>query len=114
MTNAGPLQPTTPLPPAAPTVCQREKMEKRQTDQSVAPTSFLWLAYVPDRYYFEVSGQSLVKLQLSPGYFEGNIAIPQQSLPVDAFSDRLFCFRREQQKSVLPSGRWVRVKMYGI
>ncbi|CAM9245467.1 unnamed protein product, partial [Sphacelaria rigidula] len=31
-----------------------EKMEKRLADQSVAPTSFLWLPYFPERYYYEV------------------------------------------------------------
>lgn len=29
-------------------------MEKRKNDQTVAPTSFLWAAYLPHRYYYEV------------------------------------------------------------
>ena len=33
---------------------QLDKMEKRKDDQTVAPTSFLWAAYMPNRYYFEV------------------------------------------------------------
>ncbi|CAN0378829.1 unnamed protein product, partial [Ascophyllum nodosum] len=32
----------------------REKMNKRKEDPTVAPTSFLWAAYYPNRYYFEV------------------------------------------------------------
>ncbi|CAM9776714.1 unnamed protein product, partial [Sphacelaria rigidula] len=32
----------------------REKLEKRVDDQSVAPTSFLWGTYVPNRYYYEI------------------------------------------------------------
>lgn len=33
---------------------QREKMSKRKADMTVAPTSFLWNAYYPNRYYYEV------------------------------------------------------------
>ena len=33
---------------------QQEKMNKRKDDSTVAPTSFLWAAYYPNRYYFEV------------------------------------------------------------
>ncbi|CAM9236456.1 unnamed protein product, partial [Sphacelaria rigidula] len=32
----------------------REKIEKRQSDETVAPTAFLWGAYYPKRYYYEV------------------------------------------------------------
>ena len=33
---------------------QREKVEKRKDDPTVAPTAFLWAAYYPNRYYYEV------------------------------------------------------------
>ena len=33
---------------------QQEKINQRTNDESVAPTSFLWSAYYPNRYYFEV------------------------------------------------------------
>ena len=33
---------------------QREKAAKRKDDPTVAPTSFLWAAYHPNRYNFEV------------------------------------------------------------
>ena len=33
---------------------QREKINQREDDESIAPTSFLWGAYYPNRYYFEV------------------------------------------------------------
>ena len=29
-------------------------MEKRRNDPAIAPTFFLWNAFVPNRYYFEV------------------------------------------------------------
>lgn len=29
-------------------------MEKRRQDQAIAPTSYLWAAYYPHRYYYEV------------------------------------------------------------
>ncbi|CAN0485487.1 unnamed protein product, partial [Ectocarpus sp. 12 AP-2014] len=31
-----------------------EKMNQRRTDRAIAPTSFLWNAYYPNRYYYEV------------------------------------------------------------
>ncbi|CAN0058299.1 unnamed protein product [Scytosiphon promiscuus] len=31
-----------------------EKMNQRRTDQAISPTSFLWNAYYPNRYYYEV------------------------------------------------------------
>ncbi|CAB1100084.1 unnamed protein product [Ectocarpus sp. CCAP 1310/34] len=31
-----------------------EKMNQRRTDRAIAPTSFLWNAYYPSRYYYEV------------------------------------------------------------
>lgn len=34
---------------------QREKMAKRDADRSIAPTYFLWNAFVPNRYYYEVN-----------------------------------------------------------
>lgn len=34
---------------------QREKIEQRLRDETVAPTAFLWGAYYPSRYYYEVS-----------------------------------------------------------
>lgn len=34
---------------------QRQKMNQREEDQTINPTSFLWGAYYPDRYYYEVS-----------------------------------------------------------
>ena len=33
---------------------QLEKMNTRKEDPTVAPTSFLWSAYSPNRYYYEV------------------------------------------------------------
>lgn len=33
---------------------QQEKINQRASDESVAPTSFLWSAYYPRCYYFEV------------------------------------------------------------
>ena len=33
---------------------QHEKIEQRRKDPNVTPTSFLWSAYYPNRYYFEV------------------------------------------------------------
>lgn len=36
-------------------VLQRQKINQRTMDQTVAPTSFLWNAYSPSRYYYEAS-----------------------------------------------------------
>ena len=33
---------------------QHEKIEQRGKERNVTPTSFLWSAYYPNRYYFEV------------------------------------------------------------
>lgn len=33
---------------------QRQKMERREGDPAIAPTYFLWNAFLPNRYYFEV------------------------------------------------------------
>ena len=41
------------LPPP-PFFSQREKERIRKDDSTIAPTSFLWSPYYPDRYYFEV------------------------------------------------------------
>ena len=38
---------------------QREKVDKRKDDPTVAPTSFLWAAYYPNRYYYEVRDRPL-------------------------------------------------------
>ena len=35
-------------------VWQREKIKQRSNDVGIAPTSFLWSAYYPNRYYYEV------------------------------------------------------------
>ena len=34
---------------------QNEQINQRRQDRSIAPTSFLWNAYYPNRYYFEVN-----------------------------------------------------------
>ena len=34
---------------------QEQKIADRDKDQSIAPTSFLWNAYLPKCYYYEVS-----------------------------------------------------------
>lgn len=34
---------------------QLKKLAVRQANPTLAPTSFLWGAYCPDRYYYEVS-----------------------------------------------------------
>ena len=38
---------------------QREKVKKRKDDPTVAPTAFLWAAYYPNRYYYEVRHRPL-------------------------------------------------------
>ena len=38
---------------------QQEKEEKRKDDPTIAPTSFLWSPYYPNRYNFEVRRQEL-------------------------------------------------------
>ena len=38
---------------------QQEKEKKRKDDPTIAPTSFLWSPYYPNRYYFEVREREL-------------------------------------------------------
>ena len=38
---------------------QQEKEKKRKDDLTIAPTSFLWSPYYPNRYYFEVRRREL-------------------------------------------------------
>ena len=38
---------------------QQEKEKKREDDPTIAPTSFLWSPYYPNRYNFEVRRQEL-------------------------------------------------------
>ena len=36
---------------------QNEKINQRSRNPSIAPTSFLWNAYYPNRYYYEVKNK---------------------------------------------------------
>ena len=49
-------------------VWQREKINQRKQDQTIAPTSFLWSPYYPNRYYFEVNSCESVVIKRVPPY----------------------------------------------
>lgn len=42
------------------TTLQEKKVDIRNNDKTVAPTSFLWAAYLPHRYFFEVFATTFV------------------------------------------------------
>ena len=57
-------------PPDA--VWQREKINQREQDQTIASTSFLWSPYYPNRYFFEVNFVRVSYYRAFPRVFDAH------------------------------------------
>lgn len=56
-------------------------MRQRKHDETVAPTSFLWAAYLPNRYFYEVPEDTKRGFRLGGVVLPRGIALPSLFVP---------------------------------